>query len=178
MCEVKHLQFPSVLCTRVSLAALEALCLCLKTKPVQPTEVNSGDVECQEDDMDCSSILAPLFCKSKVVSFRLTCLSLFLIIIANIYSNRVGIMRCFSCLQTSCLRDRYLLENLGFPEEGLKGELGTSLCRYSSFALHVYSPEASLFSPVPPHSVLPGLERLVLAKRFFWCHFLSLQVIQ
>lgn len=116
LCEVKHLQFPSVLCTRVSLAALEALCLCLKANPVQPTEVNNGDVECQEDDMDCSSILAPLFCKSKVVSFRLTCLSLFLIIIANIYSNRVGIMRCFSCLQTSCLRDRYLLEHLGFPK--------------------------------------------------------------
>lgn len=74
LCEVKHLQFPSVLCTRVSLAALEAPCLCLKAKPVQPTEVNCRDVECQEDDVDCSSIFAPLFCKSKVVvSFRLTC---------------------------------------------------------------------------------------------------------
>lgn len=99
--EVKQLQFLSVLCTRVSLAALEALCLCLKAMPMQPTEVNCRDVGCQEDDVDCSSRLAPLFCKT----FRLTCLGLFLIIIANIYSNRVGIMRCFSCLQTSCLRD-------------------------------------------------------------------------
>lgn len=88
LCEVKHLQFPSVLCTRVSLAALEALCLCLKAKPVQPREVNCRDVECQEDDMEFSSILAPLFCRSKVAaSLRLTRLGLVLIITANIYSD-------------------------------------------------------------------------------------------
>lgn len=62
----------------------------VKAKPVQATEVNCRDVECQEDDVGCSSILAPLFCKSKVaVLFRLRCLGLFFIIIANIYSDRV-----------------------------------------------------------------------------------------
>lgn len=79
-----------MLCTRVSLAAPKALCVGLKAKPVQPTEVTCRDVECQEDGIECSSILAPLFCKSKVlVWFRLRCLGLFFIIIANIYSDRV-----------------------------------------------------------------------------------------
>lgn len=83
LCELKDLQFPYLLYARVSLAALEALCWCLKAKPVQPTVVNCRDVE-------RSSVLAPLFCKSKVVvSFRLRCLGLFFIIIPNIYSDRV-----------------------------------------------------------------------------------------
>lgn len=66
LCELKHLQFPFVLCTRVSLAAPKALCVCLKTKPVQPTEVNGRDVESQEDDIECSQSLHPCFVKAKL----------------------------------------------------------------------------------------------------------------
>lgn len=141
------------LCCVLRSASLLQGTVFVKAKPVQPTEVNCSDVECQEDDVECSSIFAPLFCKSKVaVLFRLRCLDLFFIIIANIYSGS-GNNEVFF-LSSNQLSKRLILEHLGFPEEGLKGEHGTSLCRCISFALYVCSPEASLFSPVPPYSVL------------------------